>query len=70
MNDFLCIVSVMGRCQCGDTSCLVPPGGDSREQGDHIRLRFIQEEERKEGHEQKDPLHPHNIHQESREEIV
>ena len=44
MNEFVCIASVMGRCQCGETSCRVPPGGDSREQGDHICLPLIQEE--------------------------
>ena len=44
MNEFVCTVSVMGRCQCGETSCLVPPGGDSREQGDHICLPVVQEE--------------------------
>lgn len=48
MHEFLCMVSVMGRCQCVETSCLVPPGGDSREQGDHVQLHFVQEEEGKE----------------------
>lgn len=60
MNEFLYSVSVMGRCQCVETSCLVHPGGDSREQEDHICLPFIQEEEEKgmkKEHEQKDPLH-------------
>lgn len=45
----------MGRCQCVETSCLVPPGGDSREQGDHIHLPFIQEGEGWE-EEQQDPI--------------
>lgn len=49
MNEVLCIVSVMGRCQCVETSCPIPPGGDSREQGDHIHLPFIQEEEGERG---------------------
>ncbi|TNN89060.1 hypothetical protein EYF80_000348 [Liparis tanakae] len=39
----------MGRCQCVETSCLVPPGGDSREQGDHICLLFIEEKNNKKG---------------------
>lgn len=38
-----------------ETSYLVPPGGDSREQGDHIHLPFIQEGEVGE-EEQKDPI--------------
>lgn len=54
---FPCVVTVMGRHQCVKTRCLVPPGGDSREQGDHIWLPFIREEVEKDEHKEKDPLH-------------
>lgn len=67
MNESLCIVGVMGSSQCVETSCLVPPGGDSREQRDHSHLPVMRWDE--EEHEQKD-LSPHNIHQILRKEIV
>ena len=60
MNDwFSGWLSVMGRCQCVVTSCLVPPGGDSRERGHNTQLPSIHGEEKEgeeEEHEQKDPL--------------
>lgn len=53
MNELLCIVGVMGSSQCVETSCLVRPGGDSREQRDHRHLLVMWlDKERKEEREQ------------------
>lgn len=65
MDEAPLILSVMGRCQCVETSS-VPPGGDSREQRDYVQLPFIQEEGEEEEHSQKDPSSLNNIHQESK----
>lgn len=43
---FLMNRGVTGRCQGGETGRPGPPGGDSREQGDHMCLHFIRDEKK------------------------